>query len=168
MRQLSRAPSPPQSMLELARSQDEEVGDGTTSVIIIAGELLAVAEQFLARAVHPTVIVNAYHRALDFALKEMNNMAFQVRPARGGAGGVRGREDGLRPAPSARIAHARARSLTHDSHLRPTAAPRSTWTTRKPSASSSAAAWAPSSRRATATSSATWRWRRCSRCGRGG
>ena len=45
------------SMIELARAQDEEVGDGTTSVIILAGEMLAVAEPFLHMEIHPTIIL---------------------------------------------------------------------------------------------------------------
>ena len=59
------------SMMELSRAQDEEVGDGTTSVIILAGEMLVQAEPFLrdASALHPTVIVQAYHRALQEALQ---------------------------------------------------------------------------------------------------
>eukprot|EP00729_Bicosta_minor_P013791 gene13791-1984_t len=44
------------SMIEIARTQDEEVGDGTTSVIVLAGEMLAVAEEFFEQHVHPTVI----------------------------------------------------------------------------------------------------------------
>ncbi len=52
-------------MIELSRAQDEEVGDGTTSVIILAGEVLAAVEGFLERDIHPTVIVNAYFRGLD-------------------------------------------------------------------------------------------------------
>merc|ERR1719386_593287 len=44
------------SMIELARAQDEEVGDGTTSVIILAGELLHVAEPLLHKNIHPTII----------------------------------------------------------------------------------------------------------------
>ena len=52
-------------MIELARAQDEEVGDGTTSVIILAGEIMSAVEGFIEREVHPTVIVNAYFKALD-------------------------------------------------------------------------------------------------------
>eukprot|EP01137_Pigoraptor_chileana_P019541 Opistho-2@80703 len=55
------------SMIEISRTQDEEVGDGTTSVIILAGEMLTVAEPFLERQMHPTVIVSAYAQALDDA-----------------------------------------------------------------------------------------------------
>jgi T-complex protein 1 subunit gamma len=65
-------------MLELARSQDEEVGDGTTSVIILAGEMLVVAEPFLARNMHPTVIVKAYHQALEAALQVAEQLAIQI------------------------------------------------------------------------------------------
>jgi len=53
------------SMIELSRAQDEEVGDGTTSVIILAGEVLTAVEAFLEKDVHPTVIVSAYFKALD-------------------------------------------------------------------------------------------------------
>ena len=52
-------------MIELARAQDEEVGDGTTSVIILAGEIMSAVEGFLEREIHPTVIVNAYFKALE-------------------------------------------------------------------------------------------------------
>lgn len=53
------------SMIEISRTQDEEVGDGTTSVIVLAGELLKVAEPFLTENMHPTVIIAAYRQALE-------------------------------------------------------------------------------------------------------
>ncbi|CAH1364194.1 hypothetical protein MTP99_000591 [Tenebrio molitor] len=53
------------SMIEIARTQDEEVGDGTTSVIVLAGEMLAAAEQFLSQNMHPTVIIRQYREALE-------------------------------------------------------------------------------------------------------
>lgn len=56
-------------MIELARAQDEEVGDGTTSVIILAGEILTAVEGFLEREIHPTVIVGAYFKALEEVVK---------------------------------------------------------------------------------------------------
>lgn len=56
-------------MIELARAQDEEVGDGTTSVIILAGELLSSVEGFLEKDIHPTVIVSAYFKALEEIIK---------------------------------------------------------------------------------------------------
>lgn len=66
------------SMIELARAQDEEVGDGTTSVIILAGEMLSIAEPFLLKEVHPTVLVSAYYKALDDAIKISEKIATKV------------------------------------------------------------------------------------------
>jgi len=57
------------SMIEISRTQDEEVGDGTTSVIVLAGETLAVAEQFLQQQMHPTIVISAYRQALEEACK---------------------------------------------------------------------------------------------------
>eukprot|EP01104_Vermistella_antarctica_P013194 TRINITY_DN3961_c3_g1_i1.p1 TRINITY_DN3961_c3_g1~~TRINITY_DN3961_c3_g1_i1.p1 ORF type:complete len:572 (+),score=193.67 TRINITY_DN3961_c3_g1_i1:61-1716(+) len=56
------------SMIELSRAQDEEVGDGTTSVIVLAGEILAVSEPLLERQLHPTVIIAGFTRALEDAM----------------------------------------------------------------------------------------------------
>ncbi|XP_044017024.1 T-complex protein 1 subunit gamma isoform X2 [Aphidius gifuensis] len=53
------------TMIEIARTQDEEVGDGTTSVIVLAGEILAISEQFIEQNMHPTVIIRAYRQALE-------------------------------------------------------------------------------------------------------
>eukprot|EP00116_Pleurobrachia_bachei_P012900 sb/3473162/ len=53
------------SMIEISRTQDEEVGDGTTSVIILAGELLKNAEPFLVESMHPTLIIAAYRQDLE-------------------------------------------------------------------------------------------------------
>eukprot|EP01038_Epipyxis_sp_PR26KG_P006151 gene6151-8479_t len=57
------------SMIELSRAQDEEVGDGTTSVIVLSGEILSIAEPLLERNFHPTVIVKGYYKALQVALE---------------------------------------------------------------------------------------------------
>lgn len=61
------------SMIEIARTQDEEVGDGTTSVIVLAGEMLAVAEPFLQQQIHPTVIIRAYREALEDMINVLQN-----------------------------------------------------------------------------------------------
>jgi T-complex protein 1 subunit gamma len=68
------------SMIELARTQDEEVGDGTTSVIVLAGEMLKVAEPFFERHIHPTVICQGYMRALEDAVKVMEEIAIKIDP----------------------------------------------------------------------------------------
>lgn len=55
------------SIIDLSRTQDQEVGDGTTSVIVLAGEMLSVAEEFLQRNIHPTVIIRGYMKAMKDA-----------------------------------------------------------------------------------------------------
>eukprot|EP00891_Asterochloris_glomerata_P004711 jgi/Astpho2/4711/Aster-00268 len=66
------------SMIELSRTQDEEVGDGTTSVIILAGEMLHIAQPFLEKSMHPTVIVRGYVKALEDAIKIIDDLSFPV------------------------------------------------------------------------------------------
>ena len=63
------------SVIELARVQDEEVGDGTTSVIILTGEMMIASRPFLEMKIHPTQIVSAYYKALDFAKKVIADIA---------------------------------------------------------------------------------------------
>ncbi|EFJ46217.1 chaperonin complex component [Volvox carteri f. nagariensis] len=66
------------SMIQLSRTQDEEVGDGTTSVIILAGEMLQMAEPFLEKNIHPTVIVRGFARALEDSVKLIDQLAFPI------------------------------------------------------------------------------------------
>uniref|UniRef100_A0A6Q2X6S4 T-complex protein 1 subunit gamma n=1 Tax=Esox lucius TaxID=8010 RepID=A0A6Q2X6S4_ESOLU len=66
------------SMIEISRTQDEEVGDGTTSVIILAGEMLSVSEQFLEQQMHPTVIISAYRNAMDDMLNVLKDISTPV------------------------------------------------------------------------------------------
>ncbi|GFS25331.1 T-complex protein 1 subunit gamma [Elysia marginata] len=61
------------SMIEVARTQDEETGDGTKSVIILAGEVLSVAEQFIHQQMHPTIIIAAYRQALEDVIYDLKN-----------------------------------------------------------------------------------------------
>merc|ERR1712070_81895 len=68
------------SMIELSRTQDEEVGDGTTSVIVLAGEMLKVSTPFFERNIHPTIICQGYMRALEDALKVMDEIATEINP----------------------------------------------------------------------------------------
>lgn len=49
--------------MELSRAQDIEAGDGTTTVVVIAGALLDAAEKLLARGIHPTAISDSFQRA---------------------------------------------------------------------------------------------------------
>lgn len=66
------------SMIELSRTQDEEVGDGTTSVIILAGEILAQTYPYLERGIHPVVIIRALRQALDDALEVIAKISKEV------------------------------------------------------------------------------------------
>ncbi|KAJ8756217.1 hypothetical protein K2173_024764 [Erythroxylum novogranatense] len=65
LRDLDLAHPAAKSMIELSRTQDEEVGDGTTSFIVLAGVMLHVAEAFIDKNYHPTVICRAYNKALE-------------------------------------------------------------------------------------------------------
>jgi len=61
------------SIIAISRTQDEEVGDGTTSVIILGGEMMKVAIPFLERNMHPTIICTAYMLAMVEAVDYMKN-----------------------------------------------------------------------------------------------
>jgi len=67
-------------MVEVAKTQDAEVGDGTTSAVIIAGELLGKAEDLVEKNVHPTVIIDGYRKAADKALEALEKIAIPVKP----------------------------------------------------------------------------------------
>ncbi|WP_049888876.1 thermosome subunit alpha [Natronococcus occultus] len=58
-----------QMLVEVADSQEEEVGDGTTTAAVIAGNLLGEAEDLIEQDVHPTTIVEGYHEAAEIALE---------------------------------------------------------------------------------------------------
>ncbi|KAK3604670.1 hypothetical protein CHS0354_009282 [Potamilus streckersoni] len=66
------------SMIEVARTQDEEVGDGTTSVIVLSGEVLSVAQPFLEQQMHPTVIITAFRQALEDLLDVLKEICVPV------------------------------------------------------------------------------------------
>ncbi len=67
-------------MVEIAKTQDAEVGDGTTSDVVIAGELLKNAEDLLGRHVHPTVIAEGYREAAAKSREILSGMAITVKP----------------------------------------------------------------------------------------
>jgi thermosome len=71
-------------MVEVAKTQDAEVGDGTTTAVILAGELLGKAEELIDKGVHPTLIVEGYVKAADKALETLENIAIPVKPAEKG------------------------------------------------------------------------------------
>jgi len=65
-------------MLELSRAQDEEIGDGTTSVIVLTGEFLSLAKPLLDRQIHPLKIVKGFAEGLTIALKAIDKVATPV------------------------------------------------------------------------------------------
>jgi thermosome len=67
-------------MVEIAKVQDAEVGDGTTSAVVIAGELLKNAEALLAQGVHPTSVAEGYNMAAAKALALLDAYAITVKP----------------------------------------------------------------------------------------
>jgi thermosome len=65
-------------LVEIAKAQDEEVGDGTTTVVVLAGELLKRAEELMAKNIHPTVIIDGYSKALEFCQKELEKLSLPI------------------------------------------------------------------------------------------
>src|ERR687898_2737561 len=67
-------------MVEVTKSVDNEVGDGTTSVAVLAGSLLEKAEELINKSVHATVIVDGYRRAAEKAIKILREISTQIDP----------------------------------------------------------------------------------------
>jgi thermosome len=65
-------------LVEVAKTQDNEAGDGTTSAVIIAGELLGRSEEIIDKDVHPTIIIDGYRKAADKALETLDKIALPV------------------------------------------------------------------------------------------
>uniref|UniRef100_A0A803JPS4 T-complex protein 1 subunit epsilon n=1 Tax=Xenopus tropicalis TaxID=8364 RepID=A0A803JPS4_XENTR len=69
-------------MVELSKSQDDEIGDGTTGVVVLAGALLEQAEQLLDRGIHPIRIADGYEQAARIAVEHLDKISdsFPVDP----------------------------------------------------------------------------------------
>ena len=67
-------------IVEISKTIDNEVGDGTTSSVVLAGALLANAEELIIKGVHPTVIVDGYRKAALQAQKILEKIAIKVKP----------------------------------------------------------------------------------------
>src|ERR1043165_7035168 len=67
-------------MVEITKSVDNEVGDGTTSVAVLAGSLLEKAEELINNKVHPTVIVDGYRKSAEKAIEILKQVAEKVDP----------------------------------------------------------------------------------------
>lgn len=65
-------------IVEVAKTQEDEVGDGTTTAVVIAGELLKKSEDLLEQEIHPTVIAKGYRQAADKAQNILNELAENI------------------------------------------------------------------------------------------
>ena len=66
-------------IVEVSKTQDEEVGDGTTSAAVVAGELLKKAEDLIDMDIHPTIIASGYRMAADKAIEILKTLARDVK-----------------------------------------------------------------------------------------
>lgn len=78
LREIDVAHPAAKNMIELSRTQDEECGDGTTSVIVLAGEILAQSLSQLELDIHPVVIISAYNKALKEALEIVKRISTPI------------------------------------------------------------------------------------------
>jgi thermosome len=65
-------------MVEIAKTQDDMVGDGTTTAVVLAGELLKRAEELLDQNIHPTILVSGYRKAAQKAIEIINKISTPV------------------------------------------------------------------------------------------
>src|SRR3989441_1901276 len=65
-------------MVEVSKSVDNEVGDGTTSSVVFAGALLEKAEDLINKDVHPTIIVDGYRKSATKAIEGLNSIAHRI------------------------------------------------------------------------------------------
>jgi thermosome len=66
-------------MVEVAKTQDQEVGDGTTTAVVLASELLGKAQSLMEKDVHPSVIIEGFSTAFDMATKYLDKIAIKIR-----------------------------------------------------------------------------------------
>ena len=64
-------------MVEVAKTQDSEVGDGTTTSVVLAGELLKRAKKLLEQKIHPTVITEGFRKAAEKSIEILENMSIK-------------------------------------------------------------------------------------------
>lgn len=65
-------------MVEISKATDNEVGDGTTSVVVLAGALIEKAEDLISKDVHPTIIVDGYRKSALKAIEILSNLAQKI------------------------------------------------------------------------------------------
>ncbi|MEM3205038.1 MAG: thermosome subunit beta [Candidatus Micrarchaeaceae archaeon] len=65
-------------MVDIAKTQDKEVGDGTTTAVILSGELLKYAGNLIEQSIHPTTIINGYKMAADKAIEILKKYSYDI------------------------------------------------------------------------------------------
>jgi T-complex protein 1 subunit epsilon len=65
-------------LVELSKSQDDEIGDGTTGVVVLAGALLEQATDLIDKGIHPIRIADGYDQACEIAVAELDRISDQV------------------------------------------------------------------------------------------
>jgi T-complex protein 1 subunit epsilon len=65
-------------LVELSKSQDDEIGDGTTGVVVLAGALLEEAEKLLEKGIHPIRVARGYEKACDIAVKHLETISDRI------------------------------------------------------------------------------------------
>jgi T-complex protein 1 subunit delta len=78
LKQMSVIPPTARMLVELSKAQDIEAGDGTTSVVVMAGALLDAAEKMLNIGIHPTTISDSFQRAAAHAMQVLEDMSTPV------------------------------------------------------------------------------------------
>jgi len=66
------------TLVDIAKSQDSEIGDGTTSVVVLAAEILKEAKQFIEEGVHPQVVIKSFRTALNLVLKRLDEIGVRL------------------------------------------------------------------------------------------
>jgi chaperonin GroEL (HSP60 family) len=66
-------------VVEQSKTMDDEVGDGTTTVVVLTGEMLKVAEELIDQGIHPTILVEGYRIAQEEAIKYLNKISTKVK-----------------------------------------------------------------------------------------
>lgn len=66
------------TIVEIAKSQDAEIGDGTTSVVVLAAEFLKEAKPFIEEGVHPQIIIRSFRNALNLVIKRLDEIAVKL------------------------------------------------------------------------------------------
>lgn len=71
------------TLVDIAKSQDNEVGDGTTSVVLFAGELLNQSKQFIDEGMHPSVIIKGYREAMTQCIDRIRECSIKIAEEEG-------------------------------------------------------------------------------------